>query len=161
MPGDVTVTIEGGKALEKALADLGDPVYMKRAARKALRTAAKPIVETAKSLVPVDEGDLRESIKQGAARKGRSIDSDYQVKQIVAIDRNVQPPREIEGRSKKYRDPGVAGVAGIKEFGGPDQPAQPFMLPAWDAEKGASTKRIMDTLGPAIEDQARKKAAKG
>lgn len=48
----------------------------------------------------------------------------------------------------------------MQEFGTPIMPANPFMLPAWDSEKGATPGRIIASLGPAVEKQAAKIARK-
>jgi len=54
--------VTGLHVLDKALATL-EPKLQKKAIRKAARTAAKMILHRAKQLVPVDYGDLSESLK--------------------------------------------------------------------------------------------------
>lgn len=158
MPGNVTFQIKGLKSLEAALRELGDPKRIRSAGRSALRKGAEPIVSTAKALVPLDQGDLKRSIKQAAGKVRRGGDQDI-LRQVVGIDRNEQPPEEIARASGSgtYRDPGVLGVAAIKEFGAPEtgQPAQPFMRPAFDANVGRATVTIRRELGAAIERQAK------
>ena len=159
--GDVMINIEGGKALEEALAALGDPKFMRRAALKALREAAIPIRDKAKMLVPVDQGDLREAISVKAGRRGRGEEQD-RITYLVGIDSSVQPAvyRARQSGSGAYRDPGVAGNAVIQELGTVHMAANPFLLPAFDGERAATPGRITTVLGPAIEDQARKMARK-
>lgn len=158
MADSTTFSFKGGKELQAALRELGDPKKAKSAARFALRKGAEPIIATAKALVPVDEGNLRESIKQKAG-KSRREDTVFQ---IIGIDRNVQPPTEVARAdgSGTYRDPGVAGVGPIKEFGDPDRPAQPFMRPAFDSRHGRAAVTIRTELGKTIERRAKAAARK-
>ena len=174
MAGTITFAFKGGKELERKLAKLADPKRIRSAARSALRKGADEIIPTAKALVPVDKGDLKRSIKQAAGKKvkvnrgnsrGQIDDYDKVVFQIIGIDQNEQPPREFpkkDGRGT-YRDPGVAGVGPITEFGRPEQgvPAKPFMRPAFDARKGRAAVAIRTELGKAIERQAKIIAKKG
>lgn len=159
-----TFSFKGGKELERQLAALADPKKIKSAARSALRKGADEIIPTAKALVPIDKGDLRRSIKQGAAKKRRGED-DSVVWQIIGIDRAEQLPAEKlkKDGAGTYRDPGVAGVGPITEFGRPEQgvPAKPFMRPAFDARKGRAAVAIRTELGKAIERQAKIIAKKG
>ncbi len=157
----ITFKFEGGRELERKLAELADPKRMRSAARSALRKGAEPMVSTARALVPLDRGDLFRSIKQGAGKARRGGDPD-RVTQLVGIDRNEQPPKEVarkqeSAKGSTYRDPGVAGVGPIIEFGRPEQgvPPQPFLRPAFDARKEESVKIIGTELGKAIERQAK------
>lgn len=150
----------GGKALEAKLRALGDPKAARRIGLFALRKAAEPIRDSAKSRVPVDQGNLRESIKIGTAKRGRGLDGDV-ARVIIAIDRNVQLPTEKgkEGGGS-YRDPGVAGVAVIQEFGTLKMAANPFLRPAWDSHKAATPQRIADEMKPALDRAAKRIAAR-
>ena len=158
MANSTTFDFKGGKELEKALRELGDPKKAKSAARFALRKGADQIIPTAKALVPRREGHLRGSIKQKA---GKSRDQDT-VRQIIGIDRNVQPPEEIARAdgSGTYRDPGVAGTGPMNEFGTPDMPANPFMRPAFDSRGGRAAVTIRTELGKTIERRAKAAARK-
>ncbi|MXP42981.1 HK97 gp10 family phage protein [Allopontixanthobacter sediminis] len=90
----LTVKLDGAAALEKAMAALGDPVYLRRAGLKALREGALPIRDLAQQLVPVDKAMLRESVKVKAGKKGRGLAAD-RVTYLIGIDVNVQPAREV------------------------------------------------------------------
>ena len=155
-----TFKFTGGKDIEAALKALGDPKAIRRAALFGLRKAAEPMRDKAKSLAPRDVGNLEESIKIGSAKRKRGGDGD-EAGVIIGIDRSVQPARDVpraDGNGT-YRDPGVAGVAPIKEFGAPEinQPAEPFMRPAFDSEKERTPARVADHLWPAIERAAKRK----
>ncbi len=157
----ITVDVEGGQAAAAGLRGLGDWKFIRRAAMAALRAGAIPIRDKAKQLVPKDKLDLQKSIK---ARAGRMRDGILWFE--IGVDPGVQPAvwvrRETAVKGKKgssdyyYRDPGVAGVAPMQEFGTPNMPANPFMIPAWDSEKGETPGRIIASMGPAIEKQAEK-----
>lgn len=152
-----TITVEGGQAAEAALRSLGEWQFIRRAAMAALKAGALPIRDKAKALAPKDKLDLTDSIK---ARPGRMRDDILWFE--IGVDPDVQPAVYVARKSGRgsYRDPGVAGVAPMQEFGTPDMPANPFMLPAWDSEKAATPGRIVTSLGPAIEKQAAKIARK-
>lgn len=156
-----TFKFEGGRDIERALRDLGDPKTIRRIGLFALRKAAEPMQEAARRNAPKDVGDLEESIKIASARRGKGSDGD-EAKILIGIDQSVQPPTEVEKAdgSGTYRDPGVAGVSVIKEFGREGEPAQPFMRPAFDSEAGATPARVADHMKPAIERAAKRKAGR-
>lgn len=153
----IKIKVEGGQAAEAALRELGEWQFIRRAAMEALRAGALPIRDKAKELAPKDKLDLDRSIK---AQPGRSRDDILWYE--IGIDPNVQPARIVARKTGRgtYRDPGVAGVAPMQEFGTPLMPANPFMIPAWDSEKADTPGRIVASLGPAIEKQAAKIARK-
>jgi Bacteriophage HK97-gp10, putative tail-component len=72
MPGKLTVKIEGVAELERAMKEFG-PRFTNNVSGRALRAMAKPIVQRAKALVPVDTGLLKKSIttKLHRVRKGQ------------------------------------------------------------------------------------------
>lgn len=163
----ISVKFENAKEIERMLAELGDQKAMRRAIRAALRQAGAPMMERAISLVPVDQGDLKRSIKMATAKRYRGQDQD-QFGVVIGIDANEQPAKEVprktkSGRGKRgtYRDPGVAGVGPITEFGRPGKSARPFMRPAFDFEGEATIRRFGEVAGAAIEKEAAKLARKG
>ncbi|MCK4577796.1 MAG: HK97 gp10 family phage protein, partial [Candidatus Marinimicrobia bacterium] len=52
----------GGAELDKALMMIEDVGTQKNVLKAAMRKALKPVAERARQLVPVDDGDLRDSI---------------------------------------------------------------------------------------------------
>lgn len=158
----ISIKVEGAKEIEAALAELGDQKAMRRAVRAALREAGAPMMELARSLAPFDQGDLRRSIKMASAKRERGQDQD-QFGIVIGIDTNEQPASEVlrkTGQGGTYRDPGVAGVGPITEFGRPGKAAKPFMRPAFDTEGEATIQRFSKTAGPAIEAEAARLAKK-
>jgi HK97 gp10 family phage protein len=159
------IEVEGLTDLQTALRELGDPRAIKTALRASLRKAARPMLEAARARVPVDKGDLKRSVKIAAA-KGERLDS-LEFGVVIGIDANEQPARYVVrktksdgGRGGTYRDPGVAGVAPITEFGRPGQAAEPFMRPAFDTEGEATIRRFGEVAGAEIERVATRLAKK-
>jgi HK97 gp10 family phage protein len=160
----MSIRVEGLQALERQLRALGNQPAIKRAGRAALREGGKPMMETARSLAPDDPATgsnlyLRASIKMATGRGDKGDDGD-QVYVVIGIDRSIDPPvmRPRANGSGSYRDPGVAGVAGIIEFGRSGVPARPFMRPAFDQHALAVPGIVAAALGPAIEKEAAKLA---
>lgn len=160
------VAIKGGLELQAALRALGNQVTARNVGRRGLRQAAEPIVQQAKALAPDDPVTgsgkfLVESIKQAP---GKSRDKD-QLWVRVGIDASVDPAKYVNrkrGGGGSYRDPGVAGVATIMEFGAPGAniAPRPFMRPAWEANKAATPQRIADGVRDEVEKAAARAARK-
>lgn len=158
-----TFTFEGGRELEQMLRALGNSREVRRAAREALREAAAPMVATAKALAPREVGNLAQSIATATGKRDRGDDGD-QVAVVIGINSSVQPDTDVQRKTGEgtYRDPGVAGVAHLQEFGDqPRMPATPFMRPAWDTHKDATPGRIGEALGLAIERAGQRIARRG
>ena len=141
-----TVKLIGMRELERALAQLPQATR-RRTVQNALRKGGEPIARAARAYVPVDEGNLRESITVSAslARSQRG-------------DRGSFAPVEM------YVGPGQHPQAIMQEFGTYKEPAQPYMRPAWDTMRYTALDLIGAHLGLEIEKTARRvarKAAKG
>lgn len=142
MAANVSFKFEGGKALEKALGELGSKSTMKRTAERALKRAAEPIRAEAERLAPEDTGDLKQSIKVGKAIKAyRTRDRD-RAETFVGIDESSNRRLHI--------------YAGVDEFGRDDQPARPYMRPAFESRKGVAVDRLADDLRTEIDISAKR-----
>lgn len=155
----MSIKVTGLANVQSALRELGDPRAIRVTLRAALREAARPMLDSIKGRVPVDQGDLQRSIKMAAA-KGEKPDSP-QFGIVIGIDINEQPSRIIvrktrsdNGRGGTYRDPGVAGTGPITEFGRPGQPATPMFRRGFDAEGQGTIDRFAAAAGRAIERTA-------
>ena len=140
-----TVKVSGLSGIEDALRALADPAAAKRTGQRALKIAAKPIAEMAQRLAPEDEGDLKQSIKVGNAVKGyRTRGNKDLTETFVGIDEGINRRLHI--------------YAEVKEFGNPErnEPAQPYMRPAMDAE----LPKVLDTVGPILWEEISKAAAR-
>ena len=134
MVGRVTFEITGAKEMEALLKDLG-PKVATRLGDKALRAAAKPIIQEAKRLVPVRTGQLKRSI-------------------VAARGRNKQTEREVLIGFK----PPVSRRAHFTEFGTRHSAAHPFIRPAMDARAQDALNAMVDTLAEGIEKEEWKRA---
>lgn len=141
MPGNAKFTISGTAELEKALKTLGPRVATNISGR-ALRAMAKPIVQRARELVPVDTGILKKSIttKMGRVKGGQ---------------------RTIEIGFKKGRPGGASWRAHFVEYGTAHSPAQPFMRPALDEQSHVALAEMGRVLGEGIEREAVKRGFTG
>lgn len=103
----------------------------------ALREAAEQFLEDAKSRVPVDSGDLRDSGYVGT--KGNST---YQAKKIHAKEVKANEGEAVVGFAAFYSK--------FVEFGTKKMAAQPFMRPTLDSSKdklaGTITARLRRTF---------------
>lgn len=157
------VEFKGGIELQAALRELGSKVTAKNVGKRALVKAAEPIAAKAKALAPDDPATgagkyLRESIKAAPGKRNRGD----RVWALVGIDASVDPAKYVNRKSGSgsYRDPGVAGVAGIIEFGRSGVPPKPFMRSAWESEAPASPGRIANELRVEIDKAAQRAARK-
>lgn len=151
----ITVRTEGFEGLEDALIELeqlsGRTTTGKNAVQRGMRKALKAIEDRAKDLVPVDEGDLRDSITTKKQRAKRGSGGRYL--RETGITMLTGPTGRQEG-----------GNAAWQERGTVKQPAQPFMRPAIDAESMGVVTTVIGVLREEVMKsvaRARKKAAKG
>ncbi|MDP9758318.1 MULTISPECIES: HK97 gp10 family phage protein [Agrobacterium] len=139
-----TVTIDGLKDLDQALSALPRSVG-KKVARDVLRDAAEPMARTARQLAPRDEYHLYDSIDVSTRLNSRQR----------SLHREEATPTFQE------MFVGTNNPAGVQqEFGNERHGAQPFMRPAWDAEKTPTLNRIANSLWFHIEKAARRLARK-
>ena len=143
----------GFEGLEDALIELekfsGRTNTGKNAVRRGMRNAMKRIEDKAKSLAPVEDGELRDSIKTKNA-KAKQIAALGHDKDIVILT----GPTTLKGGSYGY----------FQEFGTVYAAPQPFMRPAADSAGREVIKIVSDELRDAIDKsvaRARKKAARG
>ena len=136
------IKLEGFKELDRALAELGNKSTERTLLRRVAKKALEPIRDDAKRLVPVDEGELRDSIHIGGKM----------TKRARAADRK-QPKHGMRLHMGTARSTAVA-----IEFGTYKAPAQPFMRPAWSSGKAEALYYIARTMGDEIEKTAARAA---
>lgn len=141
------VKFTGGKELEARIKALGNKALARRVAERALKRAAEPIRDKAKELAPKDERNLEQSISIGRAIKAfqRTSSGDI-VRTFVGIDES--------------KDARLHIYASIDEFGTDSHPAQPYMRPAWEAEKMTAFNLLRTTLDEEITKAAARQARK-
>jgi HK97 gp10 family phage protein len=143
--------VEGLRELEAALANLPKATG-KNVLRRVLKKAAAPVESDAAAGAPQFAGLLASDVKTGTRLTRR---------QAGMVRR--------EGKSDAEIHVGVSDPAGVQqEFGNENHGPQPFLRPAWDANKDAALRTIGDDLGSEIEKaaarlarKAARKAAKG
>ncbi len=136
MAGEVRFRIDGALEMERLLKQLG-PRAAAVAADRALRAAAKPIVNRAKALVPVDTGELRDSIT--AALQPRRGGKEARVIHVG------------------FKTP-TSRRAHLVEYGTAHSSAQQFMRPALDEKAGEALAEMGRALGDGITREAERLA---
>jgi HK97 gp10 family phage protein len=140
------VQIDGLSDLMGALRALPDATA-KNVLRRVARKRLQPIVDHAKSLVPVDKGALRNS--------------------LVVSSKLSKRQRQLRGSEKEgahdiemYAGAGPLPAAHLQEFGSSQHAPQPFMRRAWDAKKQSLVDGLKDDLWQEIEKAAKRHARK-
>lgn len=99
-----------------------------------VKKTAQKIKKSARSRVAVDEGDLKKSIGMRRSKDGLSA---------------VVGPFGKKGSTTKY---GVFWRAHFIEWGTVDQPAQPFMTPAYEENKSDYIEGMKKALNKAVDE---------
>ena len=131
------VKIRGAAEMERLLKLLPERVA-ERVTKNALRAGARVIRDEAKDRVPVDTGDLRDSVVVRSPTRG-------QRKRGAAL--------VVVGFEKP-----VSRRAHLTEFGTQHQPAQPFLRPAVDEGGNKAIDAIGKNMGRGIDREAKKLA---
>jgi len=145
----------GFEGLEDMLIELeqfsGRTTTGKNAVQRGLKKAMKHVEEKAKSLVAVDEGDLRDSITTKKERAKRQRGSAKFARQ-TGVSMLTGPTGKPEG-----------GNAAWQEFGTVKMTPQPYMRPAADSQADRVIADVAKELQDAVKKsvaRARKKAGK-
>lgn len=136
------VKIEGLRELDRALGQL-PKATAKAALRQVLKDAAEPMAQAARAAAPRDEYHLFESIDVSTrlSRRQRGLH------------------RSQETPSFQEMFVGTNNPAGVQqEFGNERHVAQPFLRPAWDAQKQPTLERISNSLWLRISQAAQRLA---
>jgi HK97 gp10 family phage protein len=135
--------VEGLRELEAALSDL-TRATAKNVCRRVLNKAADPIERDAAANAPQLRGHLQRDVKTGTRLTRRQ----------AAMNRKL-------GKSAVEVHVGVSDPAGVQtEFGNEHQAAEPWLRPAWDANKAAALDTIGSELGTEIRKAADRQAKK-
>lgn len=137
--------VSGFEGIDKALGELKKSTG-KAVLRRVQRDALQPMAEHARSLAPLDEGDLRDSINVGTnLNKGARA----QVQKADATD--------TETRVSMFM--GTANRNAVPlEFGSIRTPPRAFMRIAWDSGREGLLRFIQDHLGDQIMKAAQRAA---
>ena len=161
MARKTTVKVEGLKELRRALIEL--PKATQGAVlRRTLLKAAAPMAAKAAAMAPRDTGQLATEIdasprltarQRRLAGKGAVKQADGSFRSAKSTGAEVHMgPAATDGQAA----PDPAGL--MQEFGTRHNVAQPFMRPAWDAEKGRALETIRTELAAEIARAAQRAA---
>jgi HK97 gp10 family phage protein len=152
------VKIEGLKELQTALQEL-PKATARNVMRRILKARGKPIAEAARKHVPVDQGDLKDSIAVSTTlskrqkRMHRKPDKDD-------VEVYVGPGPHPQAHWLEFGTDERTHASG-KSVG--DVPKKPFMRPAWDSQRRGLLVGIKTDLWAEIKkaaDRLARKAAK-
>lgn len=140
--GAFAFRLHGLKELDRALAELPKAVG-KNVLRKIARKALGPVARDAKANAPRAEGELAKSIRIGTTLTGRQ-----------------RRWRRRHGAVEMFVGPSwPTGAHGhLQEFGTAHHGAQPFMRPAWDANRQQVLATISDDAWHELAKAARRLA---
>lgn len=161
------VSIEGFRELDAALAELPKAIA-KNATKRALAKAAEPIAEEARRLVPVNTGTLKESISVSTKLKNKVGEAEFSAvmraggskSEAVSAMRDARRAAGAPSFAEVFIGPSVpSGFYGhLVEFGTSHSVAQPFLRPAWDAQKMAALGLIKGVMAEEIIAAAKRVA---
>lgn len=174
-PFKSSVRVEGLKELEKTLATLSKGIA-RNALRKAMAKAGEPIRDKAQSLAPRDTGELETSIEISTKVKNTVGNAEYAAAMRAGL--GVQAARSALRDARRttkgsfaevYVGPSQADNKKdaikriVQEFGSVNQPAQPYMRPAWASEQDNALEIAKRELAVEVNkaaQRAAKRAAK-
>lgn len=139
---EVKVRVLGLSQLEQGLSELPRATG-RNVLRRVLRQRGEPIAERARNLAPIDEGDLKDSIAVS-----------------TKLSRSQRRKRRKKATVEMFVGPGTHPQAITQEFGTWFHPPQPFMRPAWAAEKGRILEDLSGDLWTEIDKSAQRIARK-
>ena len=134
--------LTGADALQKALGELPKSLS-KGVLRRALTKGAEPVLQAARENVPVDQGDLRDSLAIATRlSKGQRQDSPRSKGAEIFIGPSW--PKGAHGH--------------LVEFGTSNTPAQPFLRTAWDSRGEQVLPKFGEEVWVELEKTARRLA---
>lgn len=141
-----TVRTEGFRELDEALGQL-NKATAKNVLRRAAIEALEPMRAKAEERAPVLSGQLQTHVLVSPRQKsGRALRRFREAKDTVVMFLGPSRNATVQGQ--------------MQEFGTRRHPPQPFMRPAWDAEKDEVVPRLAAALEPQIEKAAARAARK-
>jgi HK97 gp10 family phage protein len=150
MSGPVTVKFEGGMELDAAFRSLMDDfdaskATVKNTMRRGMKEALVPMADAAEANAPLLTGHLRDSITEGTKLTSRQarLEKQRDDKSFVTMFMGPNDPAAVP-----------------QEFGTFDQPAQPFMRPAFQAEAQGTITRLAGALKAQLDKAVSRAQAK-
>lgn len=137
---------ESLKKMRRAWVD-GLDKRITRTMREVLDDSAKQVTDMQRALVPVDQGDLRDSI--GYSMGTKDLNAVIEAGDTASADHTVLLTRRKSGK----RVNAYYGV--IVEYGSANRPATPFFWPAWRALKKLIWGRLKRAFRKALKEHGR------
>ncbi len=160
------VRIDGLRELDRALSEL-PRATARNVLRRVLMKRAQPMVDTARQLVPVDSGQLRDSIaistklgtKAGKSEFAAAMRAGLGKEAALQAMRDARRAASGQGSfAEIYVGPGRMPHAHMVEFGTSKMAPRPYLRPAWDAHKNGILDGIKDDLWSEIQKAAARRA---
>lgn len=161
------ISLQGARDLDRALSDL-TRAAAKGVARRALKKAAEPMRAAAEGDAPERKGKLKAAIQTSGRAKGgnagaQAFGAALRAGMSSADARQAARAANREASGSVILYMGVTSDVGqgvLQEFGTAHHAAQPFMRPAWDANKQGALQTIMDELRIEIDKSVARAARK-
>lgn len=160
------VELEGMKELRESLAEFSKATS-RAIVTRALKKAAAPVLEAARSKVPVDKGTLRDSFETTVQRRNAGTAAFAAVKRAggstadaAIAARNANREAAGAGQQTIVRVSASASHASLVEFGSVHNAPVGFMRAALDQQGGKARDSIADSMRDEIEKAAKRAAAR-
>lgn len=151
--------VKGTKSIEKQLEAVGE-LMRPKLLQRSMRSAFKPVLESAIAKVPVDSGELKSALALASAKGGKGDGRTVAVGIIVKATSTGMRQAALaaamfgEGQSRRVSP---ARRWHFIELGTRYQRAQPFIRPAFDEGAGAAFYSLQDELKKKIAKAVRKR----
>jgi HK97 gp10 family phage protein len=162
----VTVKVEGLREIKDALDEL-PKATAKNIMLRVLQQHAEPIAAAARQLVPVDQGDLKRSIRVLARKTGGDAGKAAFAEAMRSGASRAEAGQAARAANRSAKNavlvligPGRHPQGIMQEFGTDHHPPQPFMRPAWDRYRDALLPSIGKDMWAEIERAAVRRARK-
>lgn len=121
--------VSGLKEVEKSLRQLEKVATRRTVARNALKSGGQVLIDRARSLVPVDEGELKSSLSVS-----------------TKLSKRQRKKHKKRDQIEVFAGAGPHSKATMQEYGNRNHKAQPFMRPAFDGTKRQALTVITGSL---------------
>jgi HK97 gp10 family phage protein len=142
---------EGAKELDEALQELEGAAAVK-VVRDSLLESVDPVIQSAKGRVPVDRGDLQQSISAGTRLTKRQRALHQPIVSRKGVEVHVGPGISTNRRGVRHSH--------LVEFGTYKMAPRPFMRPAWLSNLEAVFNGLAQAMTRNLEAAAKRAAAK-
>lgn len=149
------IRITGAREMAAVLLQLPHHIA-KQALTKALREAAEPILDEARTLAPVGQ-ESKGRVRLRRTKRGKVTISNYGKLKLSLRIANV-PANRTPHSATVVVTVGKAFWGLFVEFGTRFMSARPFMRPAFESKKMEALNRLGESLGEQIEKAAKKLA---